>query len=36
MELEELQKDNEALKHIIKTGYPLAGEGYFYNEAKKI
>lgn len=36
MKLDELKKDNEALNHIIKTGYPLVGEEYFYNEAKKI
>ena len=36
MKLDELQKDNETLNHIIKTGYPLAGGEYFYNEAKKI
>ncbi|MEA3378044.1 MAG: nucleotidyltransferase domain-containing protein [Nanoarchaeota archaeon] len=36
MRLDELQKDNEALNHIIKTGYPLVGAEYFYNEAKKI
>jgi len=36
MGLDELQKDNEALNHIIKTGYPLVGGEYFYNEAKKI
>jgi len=36
MGLDELQRDNEALSHIIKTGYPLIGEEYFYNEAKKI
>ena len=36
MQIDELQKDNETLNHIIKTGYPLAGGEYFYNEAKKI
>jgi len=36
MGLDELKKENEALNHIIKTGYPLVGEEYFYNEAKKI
>ncbi len=36
MKLNELQKDNEALNHIIKTGYPLIGVEYFYNEARKI
>lgn len=33
MALNEWQKDNEALNHIIKTGYPLIGAEYFYNEA---
>ena len=36
MEIKELKKENEALSHIIKTGYPLIGEEYYYNEAKKI
>jgi len=36
MRLDELQKNNESLNHIIKTGYPLMGAEYFYNEAKKI
>ena len=36
MKLNELQKNNEALNHIIKTGYPLIGVEYFYNESKKI
>src|SRR3989344_3956624 len=36
MELDELQKDNEALSHIIKTGYPIVGGEYFYNESEKI
>jgi len=36
MQIDELQKDNEALSHIIKTGYPIVGGEYFYNEAEKI
>jgi len=36
MRINELQKNNEALNHIIKTGYPLTGVEYFYNETKKI
>ncbi len=36
MKFRELKKDNESLNHIIKTGYPIVGEEYFYNEAKKI
>ena len=30
MDVKELEKDNEALNHIIKTGYPIVGEEYFY------
>ena len=36
MKFNELKKENEALIHIFKTGYPLVGEKYFYNETKKI
>ena len=36
MRIDELQKDNEALSHIIKTGYPIVGGEYFYNESEKI
>ena len=36
MRIDELQKDNESLNHIIKTGYPIVGGEYFYNEAEKI
>jgi len=36
MELKELTLKSESLMHIFKTGYPLAGEIYFYNELKKI
>jgi len=36
MQIDELQKDNEALSHIIKTGYPIVGGEYFYNESEKI
>ncbi len=27
---------DETIRHIIKTGYPITGEKYFYNEYKKI
>ena len=36
MKFKELDILNESLKHILKTGYPLIGEEYFYNETKKI
>lgn len=32
----EFKKPNEAIKHIIKTGYPLTGERYFYEKYKEI
>lgn len=35
MELKELDLNSESLMHIFKTGYPLVGEEYFYNEIKK-
>src|SRR3989344_3524547 len=35
MNLKELNLKNESLMHIFKTGYPLAGGEYFYNELKK-
>ena len=35
MELKELDLASESLMHIFKTGYPLVGEEYFYNEIKK-
>lgn len=35
MELKELDLSSESLMHIFKTGYPLTGEIYFYNELKK-
>jgi len=35
MELKELNLNSESLMHIFKTGYPLTGEEYFYNETKK-
>jgi len=35
MELKELDLTSESLMHIFKTGYPLVGEEYFYNEIKK-
>ena len=34
--LDEFVSPNEALKHIIKTGYPIAGYNYFYEQYKKI
>jgi predicted nucleotidyltransferase len=33
---EDLESKNDAIAHILKTGYPLIGEVYFYNELKKI
>ena len=36
MGFEELNQKTESLKHIFKTGYPLTGEGYFYNGLKEI
>tara|TARA_Y100000310_G_scaffold184656_1_gene184788 strand:- start:57 stop:623 length:567 start_codon:yes stop_codon:yes gene_type:complete len=36
MEFRELNFNSESIKHIFKTGYPLTGETYFYNEIKKI
>jgi predicted nucleotidyltransferase len=35
MSLEELNLRSESLMHIFKTGYPLVGEEYFYNELEK-
>jgi predicted nucleotidyltransferase len=35
MELKELNLKSESLMHIFKTGYPLTGETYFYNELEK-
>ena len=35
MELKKLDLASESLMHIFKTGYPLVGEEYFYNEIKK-
>ncbi|MEK6915657.1 MAG: nucleotidyltransferase domain-containing protein [Nanoarchaeota archaeon] len=32
----ELDLQSEAIKHIFKTGYPINGAIYFYNEFKKI
>ena len=34
--LDEFFSPNDALKHIIKTGYPIAGYNYFYEQYKKI
>ena len=36
MELKNLDLNSESLKHIFKTGYPLTGGEYFYNETRKI
>jgi predicted nucleotidyltransferase len=33
---EELDSRNDTIAHILKTGYPLVGEEYFYEEYKKI
>jgi len=35
MSFEELDLKSESLAHIFKTGYPLSGEAYFYNEIKE-
>lgn len=35
MNLKELNLKNESIMHIFKTGYPLTGETYFYNELEK-
>jgi len=32
----ELDTRDEAIKHILITGYPVTGYRYFYNETKKI
>lgn len=32
----DFEKKDETLIHILKTGYPITGEIYFYNELKKI
>ncbi len=34
IKLKELNSQNESLIHILKTGYPLVGEDYFYNAEK--
>lgn len=34
--LDEFVGPNDALKHIIKTGYPITGYNYFYEQYKKI
>lgn len=31
---EEFEKGSEAVSHILKTGYPIAGYNYFYDKAK--
>lgn len=36
MEIKELNLKSESLKHIFKSGYPLTGEEYFYNEFKEV
>ena len=35
MSFEEMDLKSESLAHIFKTGYPLSGEAYFYNEIKE-
>jgi len=35
MKFNELDLKSESLMHIFKTGYPLIGEEYFYNELEK-
>jgi predicted nucleotidyltransferase len=35
MNLKELNLKSESLMHIFKTGYPLIGEEYFYDELKR-
>jgi predicted nucleotidyltransferase len=34
--IQDFEKKDESLIHILKTGYPLTGEIFFYNELKKI
>ncbi len=34
--LEDFEKKEDTIIHILKTGYPLTGEIYYYNEIKKI
>ncbi|MFH1209240.1 MAG: nucleotidyltransferase domain-containing protein [archaeon] len=36
IEIQDFQSKDETIAHILKTGYPLTGEEYFYNEAKEI
>jgi len=36
MQLNELDASSESVKHIMRTGYPVTGEEYFYNEFEKI
>lgn len=36
MKFEELDLSSESIRHIFKTGYPLTGEVYFYDEIEKI
>lgn len=36
MDFKELDLNSESLIHIFKTGYPLVGGEYFYNETRKI
>jgi len=36
LSIEDFKSDNDSVAHILKTGYPLTGEIYFYNELKKI
>jgi predicted nucleotidyltransferase len=36
IKLKDFNKSNDQIAHILKTGYPLVGENYFYDEYKKI
>lgn len=36
MEFNELDKKNETIRHILKTGYPLTGHVYFYKILRDI
>ena len=36
MDFNEFDIRKDPIRHILKTGYPLTGERYFYNEARKI
>src|SRR3989339_876629 len=34
--LKDFNSKNEQIAHVLKSGYPLIGEEYFYHEFKKI